>query len=382
MQDENSKIDVSRPSLGDEEWHAIHESISSGWVMQGPKVKEFEQKFAQLHNVKYAFATTSGTTALHLALLALGVGPGDEVIVPSYSWISTANVVLYCNATPVFADIDAQTFNLDCAQIERLLSKKTKAIMPVHLFGLCADIDAIKEIAPGIPIVEDAACAAGALYKGKPAGSLGDIGCFSFHPRKTITTGEGGMVTTSNSDYADLIATYRNHGAQNSKIIAFEPGKTIKFSEFNVLGYNYRMTDIQAAMGIVQLSKLEKFITERTLLAQRYFELLADIPWMICPRFPKNHKHSWQAFVCLIDTKKAPCSRDELMKTLENAGISSRPGTMAIHLTGYYSKRFELEPDTLPISKQCEYNTIALPLHNCMSISDVERVVAAIHTYT
>src|SRR4030042_4993408 len=211
---EQRDIPISHPDTGEEEWKALREPLMTGWVTQGPKVEAFEKSFARRHGVKYAFATSSCTTALHLILTALDIGPGDEVIVPAFTWVSTANVVLYCGATPVFVDVDRTTFNIDVTQISKKLRHRIKAILPVHLFGLCADIDAITEAVPGIPIIEDAACASGSGYKGRSAGSLGRGAGFSLHPRKSITTGEGGMGTTNNEERATKVNSLRNHGAR------------------------------------------------------------------------------------------------------------------------------------------------------------------------
>jgi dTDP-4-amino-4,6-dideoxygalactose transaminase len=215
---EKRNIAIALPSLGEEEWLACKEPIESGWVTQGPKVAEFEKRFAELHGVQHALAVTSCTTGLHLALAALGIGPGDEVIVPAFTWVATANVVLYCGATPVFVDVDRKTFNLDPGQLAAKVTSRTKAVIPVHLFGLCADMDAIRAVLPKhVKIVEDAACAAGAQYKGQWAGGLGDVAAFSFHPRKSITTGEGGMVTTNDGVLAEVMGQLRNHGASVSE---------------------------------------------------------------------------------------------------------------------------------------------------------------------
>ena len=209
-----SPIAISSPSLGDEEWRALREPLESGWLTQGPKVKAFEEAFAERHGVHYALATTSCTTALHLALAALGAGPGDEVILPAFTWIATANVILYCGATPVFVDVERDTYNINCAAVESAVTARTRAVIPVHLFGLCADMDSLRTALPdNVKIVEDAACAAGAEYKSVTAGGLGDLGCFSFHPRKSIATGEGGMLTTNDDVLAARATALRNHGA-------------------------------------------------------------------------------------------------------------------------------------------------------------------------
>lgn len=256
-------IPISLPVTGEEEWQATREPLINGWLTSGPKVREFEDLFAKRHNVKHALAVTSATTALHLALVALEVGPGDEVIIPAFTWISTANVVLYCGATVVFADVDPITFNMDPEDLKKRITLKTKAIIPVHLFGLCANMDTIKAIAGNIPLVEDGACAAGEAYKVVPAGALGTIDCFSFHPRKSVATGEGGVITTNDDHLADLMNMLRNHGACISEEQRHHGHRPYILPHFNMLGYNYRMTNLQAAVGVVQLKKLDRFIEER-----------------------------------------------------------------------------------------------------------------------
>jgi len=254
------KIQISEPSLCEEEWLAVKGPIESGWLTQGPKVMAFEKAFAAEHNVKHAVATTSCTTALHLALAAMGIGPGDEVIVPAFTWIATANAVVYCGGTPVFCDIDLNTYNMCVKDLARKITDKTKAIIPVHLFGLFANMDAIKEVSGDILILEDAACAAGSKYNGKFAGEIGDAAAFSFHPRKSITTGEGGMVTTNDDALAAKMIVLRNHGASVSAEMRHQGAKPYLLPEFNHLGFNHRMSDVQAAIGLVQINKLNTFI--------------------------------------------------------------------------------------------------------------------------
>ena len=281
------RIQISLPATGEEECEAVRESILSGWVTQGPKVAAFEQTFAELHDVPHALAVTSCTTGLHLALAGLGVGPGDEVILPAFTWIATANVVLYCGATPVFADVDPVTNNIDVADVARKLTDRTRAVIPVHLFGLCADMDGLRAVLPqGVSILEDAACAAGASYKGTPAGGLGDVAAFSFHPRKSITTGEGGMITTKHADLAERMEKMRNHGAEISEEQRHHGPSPWRLPDFNMLGFNYRMTDLQGAMGLVQIGKLEQFIVERQQRAEAYCEALADLSWLRMPVIP------------------------------------------------------------------------------------------------
>jgi perosamine synthetase len=368
-------IPISLPVTGEEEWQATREPLINGWLTSGPKVREFEQLFAERHQVKHALAVTSATTALHLALVALEVGPGDEVIVPAFTWVSTANVVLYCGAKVVFADIDPLTFNIDPADLKKRITSKTKAIIPVHLFGLCADMDKIKEIAGNIPLVEDGACAAGAAYKGTPAGALGTIGCFSFHPRKSVTTGEGGMITTNDDNLADFMGMLRNHGASISEEQRHHGAKPYMLPDFNLMGYNYRMTDLQGAVGVVQIKKLDTFIDEREKWAAWYTEQLKDILWLCTPQFGSEYKHGWQSFVTFVDESKAPCSRNEIMEKLQDQGISTRPGTHAVHMLNFYAQKYNLKPTDYPGAQAANDLSMAIPLHNRMVAEDFAYVV-------
>ena len=371
-------IQISLPVTGEEEWQAAKEPFMTGWLTSGPKVAEFEKLFAQRHDVKHAYAVTSATTALHLALVALGVSAGDEVIVPAFTWVSTANVVLYCGATVVFADIDPVTFNIDINDLKKRITSKTKAIIPVHLFGLCADIDAIKAIAPNIPLVEDGACAAGSGYNGKAAGSLGDIGCFSFHPRKSVTTGEGGMITTNNDQLGEMIGILRNHGASLSEEQRHKGPKPYILPDFNMMGFNYRMTDIQGAVGVVQIKKLDTFIDERQKWADFYTKELANIPWLRTPQVPNGYKHGWQSYVLFIDETKSPMKRNDMMEYLQQQGISTRPGTHAVHMLGYYANTYNIKPHDYMGAFQCNEYSMSIPLHNKMNEEDFKYVVEKI----
>lgn len=372
---EKRLIPISLPVTGEEEWHALKEPITTGWLTSGPKVREFEKAFAERHRVKYAIAVTSATTALHLALIGLDIKPGDQVIVPAFTWVSTANVVLYQGAEVVFCDIDTRTFNLDYNKLKEKITQKTKAIIVVHLFGLCADMDKIKEISGEIPIIEDGACAAGSSYKGVPAGGLGKMGCFSFHPRKSITTGEGGMITTNEDDLGVKLQVLRNHGASISEEQRHHGSKPFLLPDFNVLGYNYRMTDLQGAIGIVQLKKLDKFIAERLKWANFYMEELRNISWLSLPEISDEYSHGWQSFVLLIDETKSPSSRNEIMEQLQQRGISTRPGTHAVHMLGYYAKKYKIKTDDFPGAKIANDNSISIPIHNQMVKEDFEYVI-------
>ncbi len=378
---EKRNIYISQPVLGEEEWQACREPLFSGWVTQGPKVKAFEQRFAQIHGVKHAFAVTSCTTGLHLALEALGIGPGDDVLVPAFTWVATANAVLYVGANPILVDIEIPSFNISIEDFKRKLTPKTKAVIPVHLFGLCADIDAIKKIAPEIKIVEDAACAAGAKYNGKYAGNLGDIASFSFHPRKSITTGEGGMVTTNDDALAERMDKLRNHGAEISEEQRHHGPKPYILPDFNMMGFNFRMTDLQGAVGLVQIEKLQGFIEEREKWALYYTEALKDIKWFQMPIIPKAYKHGWQSFACFIDEKTSPLSRNEIMEKLQEMGISTRPGTHAIHMLNFYKDKYGFKAQDFPNAQLANDQSIAIPLHNRMVKEDYDYVIAALKSF-
>lgn len=378
---EKRYIPISLPCMGTEEWEALKEPIQNGWITQGPKVKEFEKLFAERHNVKHALAVSNCTTALHLALIACGVKEGDEVIVPAFTWVSTANAVIYCNATPVFIDIDPITFNLDITQIKNKVTSKTKAIIPVHLFGLCADVDIIKQNFPELKIIEDGACAAGASLNGRTAGSLGDVGCFSFHPRKSITTGEGGMLTTNDDAIAAHLDKLRNHGASISEEQRHNGPKPYILSAFDIVGYNYRMTDLQGALGTVQIKKLDQFIGERQKWADYYSENLKNISWLRTPQVAEGYKHGWQSYVLYINEEVSPLKRNDMMEVLQQKGIATRPGTHAVHMLGAYANTFNLQPHDFPGAYAADQYSMSIPLHNKMVKEDLDYIISALKSF-
>ena len=374
------EIHIARPELGEEEWQALRAPLERGWLTQGSEVAEFERAFAERHGVRHALAVNSATSGLHLALLALGVGPGDEVIVPSFTWVSSANAAVYCGATPVLADVDVASFNLTPEEVKRRLTPRTRAVMAVHLFGRCAEVDAIRALLPpGVAVVEDAACAAGAEADRRPAGGLGDLGVFSFHPRKAITTGEGGMVTTDDDHLADSVARLRSHGASVSEEQRHRGPRPWVLPEFADVGFNYRMTDLQGAVGRVQLAKLDRLVEERERWAAWYRKELSDLSWLSTPAPPESGRHAWQSFVARVDPESAPLSRNLLMERLGEAGIATRPGTHAVHRLTVYRDRLGHADDDFPASLDCDRNTVAIPLHNCMDDEDYAYVVETLH---
>jgi dTDP-4-amino-4,6-dideoxygalactose transaminase len=379
------KIPITKPVFGDIELAAVQEPLKSGWIVQGPRVAEFEQRFAQYTGAACAVATTSCTTALHLALIALGVGPGDEVIVPAFTWVATANVIEMQRAQPVFADIELDTFNIDPSQLQRQITARTKAIMPVSLFGLSAAMDPIMDLAKrhGLKVVEDAACAVGALYNGQHAGTRADIGCFSFHPRKAITTGEGGMIITAREDIAQLVRSLRDHGASTSDLARHLGARSYVMPEFDILGYNYRMTDLQGALGVVQMNRLASILDGRTRVAARYDQHLRRLDWLRRPVVPEDCQHSYQSYVCLFQPERPTLAnvdrlrvaRNALMGRLETAGVATRPGTHAVHLLGYYHKKYGLSPEAFPNALFADHLSLALPIYPQMTDAEQDFVL-------
>lgn len=364
-------VPITKPYIGEEEHKACLESIKTGWVSQGPRVAEFEKLIANYSSAKYGIATTSCTTALHIALLAMGIKPKDEVIVPSYTFIATANSVLYAGAKPVFVDINDKTYNIDPDKIQEKITDKTKLIMPVHQVGLPADMDNINKIAHenNLKVMEDAACALGSEYGGKKIGSI-NTACFSFHPRKSITTGEGGMILTNDGEIDNLARILRSHGASVSDLARHKSDKVV-FEEYPYLGYNYRMTDVQASIGTVQFKKLDYILKKRKEFAERYNDLFSSIDSVVPPFVPDNCKHSYQSYIIYLDKPKV--SRDELMQKLLEKGIATRRGIMAIHNEPYYIKKFG--KISLPITEKMVDSTVILPLFVEMTEEQQDYVV-------
>jgi perosamine synthetase len=369
-------IPVMRPWLGEEEAQAAAAAVASGWVAQGPRVAQFEAAFAEALGAGHAVAVSSCTSALHLALIAVGIGPGDEVVAPSLSFIATMNAARYVGAEPVFADVDPATLNLVPDTISPRLTGSTRAVIVADQAGVPADLDAIRALCEprGIAVIEDAACAAGAVYRGRPAGATASLATFSFHPRKLLTTGEGGMIVTPDADVATRLRRLREHG-MNVGAAERHASQQPVIERYLEVGYNYRMTDVQAAIGLVQLAKLGRQIERRRELAARYHELLADIPGLVTVRDPGYGATNYQSFWVLLPDR-FPVSRDELLRMLADAGVSARRGIMASHLEPAYAG---VPCPPLPVTERVTAGSLILPLFHQLTEEEQDLVVSVVH---
>lgn len=361
------KIPLIKPYFDSEELKEVQEVLKSGWVSQGPKVREIESKIAEYLGVKYAIGVSNCTSALHLALLSIGIKGSDEVLVADFTFPATGHSVLYCRAKPVFVDIDLKTYNIDPALIEEKITNKTKAIIPVHTFGQPAEMDKIMEIAEryNLKVIEDAACALGAKYKNKYGGAIGDIGCFSFHARKGITTGEGGMVVTNNESLADKI---RRLSVFGMTVSSWDREISDKFiiPEFTELGYNYKMSDITAAVGVAQLRKFDRIIERKQELARYWNEKLEEMEFIEHPYVSENVKHIYQSYVALVDKH---INRNKLIETLLKKGIQTQIGTYTSHIQPVYNSK-----DKCPNSLEVFNRSLALPMYYTLKEEDIDMV--------
>ena len=366
-------IPIAKPYLTKDEAQAAYDTILSGWITQGPRVAEFEEKFANYTGAKYAVAVSNCTTGLHLAMIVAGIKSGDEVICPSMSYIATANCIKYVGARPVFAEVSSHTYNLDIVDTEKKITSKTKAILLVHQIGMPADIDAFQTLCRkyNLKLIEDAACAAGSSYKGNKIGSHSELVCFSLHPRKVISTGDGGMITTNNEDYYNRLKLLRQHGMSINDRVRHESSKII-FEDHLEIGYNYRMTDIQASVGIKQLEKLDWIIEERRKIAKQYHEAFKDIQCIQLPIEADGFFSNYQSYSIYLKDN-CPLRRNDLMQKMLDSGISTRRGIMTIHRETAY--KMECISNKLPISEEVSDNSILIPLYVPMEPEDVEKII-------
>jgi dTDP-4-amino-4,6-dideoxygalactose transaminase len=370
-------IPVMRPWIGAAEADAAAAAVASGWLAQGPRVAAFETAFAQAVGAREAVAVSSCTTGLHLALVALGIGAGDDVVVPSFSFIATANAVTYTGARPVFADVEITTGNLTASTIAAALTPQTRAVMVVHQAGVPVDLQEVYELCLplGIAVLEDAACAAGSQYRGAMIGSASDFAIFSFHPRKVLTTGEGGMIVTRNAEWAARLRRLREHGMSVSAADR-HAGGIVAPEQYLEIGFNYRMTDVQAAVGMVQLNKLPTMVQRRRELAQVYHDAFADLAHVRCVTDPAFGRTNYQSFWIEFN-RDAGIDRDDAMEELRSRGISPRRGIMAAHLEPAYAG---VEHVPLPVTEHLTRHTMILPLFHEMTAAEQAHVITAVRS--
>ena len=387
-------IPITKTIFGDEEKEAIVKPLETGWVVQGPNVAKFQNMFADFTGSKYAHAASNCTTALHLGLEAMGITKGDKVIVPSFTYVASANAVEYTGAEVVFCDIDLKTFNIDETKLEEIIKKDSsiKAIMPVNLFGLCANMPYIMELAKkyNLKVIEDSACGFDGWIGDKHSGTFGDCGCFSFHPRKSICTGEGGMLITDDEDIANKVSQLKDHGASKSDLQRHKEKGGSLLPDFTMRGYNYRMTDMQGALGVCQMDRKEYIMNGRREVASKYDEVLKDISQLVSPYIPENYKHGYQSYVCIFTdgedisnlTKeqidKINIKRNIFMEKLEEMTIATRQGTHAVHTLGYYKNKNNFKDEDFLMSYAADRLSIALPLYAGMTNEEFDYVISNI----
>lgn len=384
-------IPITKTIFGDEEKEAIVKPLETGWVVQGPNVAKFQNMFADFTGSKYAHAASNCTTALHLGLEAMDITKGDKVIVPSFTYVASANAVEYTGAEVVFCDIDLKTFNIDETKLEEIIKKDSsiKGIMPVNLFGLCANMPYIMELAKkyNLKVIEDSACGFDGWIGDKHSGTFGDCGCFSFHPRKSICTGEGGMLITDDEDIANKVSQLKDHGASKSDLQRHKEKGGSLLPDFTMRGYNYRMTDMQGALGVCQMDRKEYIMNGRREVASKYDEVLKNISQLVTPYIPENYKHGYQSYVCIFTdgedisnlTKeqidRINIKRNIFMEKLEEMTIATRQGTHAVHTLGYYKNKNNFKDEDFLMSYAADRLSIALPLYAGMTNEEFDYVI-------
>jgi perosamine synthetase len=385
---EKMNVPIAKTFLLESEIQSVLEPLRSGWLVQGPKVREFEEKWSSFTGSKHSIAVTSCTAGMQLSLAALGLKPGDEVIVPAFTWIATANVVEHLGGKVVFCDIDLATFNLDVRHLSKLITARTRAILPVHLFGMAADMAPVLDFAGknNLWVVEDAACGFGSRYQGQHVGTLGQTGVFSFHPRKAITTGEGGMITTQDDDLAAKLRRLRDHGAAITDLQRHLGARPYLLADHLDAGYNQRMTDFQAALGSAQMDRAPAIVQERQRLASRYDHAFSGLPWLKTPLHQKGYEHGYQSYACLFQPEAiTPSSvaginqqRNEWMDKLQTAGVSTRPATHAVHMLTFYRDKYGLAPSDFPNAYAANDCSISLPLYHGMTEAEQDHVISQV----
>ncbi|MSU57635.1 MAG: DegT/DnrJ/EryC1/StrS family aminotransferase [Pedosphaera sp.] len=358
---------LNLPATGEDELAEVRTVLASGYLTQGPKVQEFERGVQAIVGSKHAFAMSSATTALHLALVALGIKPGDEVLVSDFTYPASGNVIVQQGAIPVCVDVLPDTYAMDAADLERRITTKSRAIMVVHPFGLSADMEAVNAVAARhkLPVIEDAACALGAKFRGRWCGTMSDAGCFSFHPRKSVTTGEGGMIVTERDDLAQKISVLRSHGGVRGQW----------YLRFDEAGFNYRLSDILAAVGVAQLKKLDWLINGKRAHAARLAGLLAGIKGISLPVEPAGCLHTYQSFVIVLD---AGIDRDAVIARMRERGVETTLGTYAMHSQPFFQRTYGYKPGDLPVSDRLFRQTLTLPLYPQMTEADLQLVAKSL----
>jgi len=385
------KIPISRTDLSETEINSVLEPLGTGWLVQGPKVREFEEKWSAFTEARNSIAVTSCTSALHLSLAALGFGSGDEAIVPAFTWISTANVIEHLGGKVVFCDIDLKSFNLDLDQIESKISLNTKAILPVHLFGLPVNMEPVLALAKkhDLWVVEDAACGFGSRFKEKHVGTFGHTGCFSFHPRKAITTGEGGMITTDDDLLAEKLRRLRDHGAAMTDLQRHLGPRPYLLADHPEAGYNHRMTDLQGALGAAQMYRAGDIVAKRQSLARKYDQAFESLGWLRTPLVHHDQEHGYQSYPCLFMPEEIERGnitetnhlRNQWMDHLQKNGISTRPATHAVHLLNFYKEKYQLKPEDFPNAYAADQCSISLPLFHGLTEEEQLYVIDKVLEY-